>query len=88
MHLGSRLNENQGTSKACNNVSRQAGCIARHLSPLNTACTVLFLENNPGTFDMDGQRCPGNSYADLAKYSINRYSVSYQNCSPESSYRR
>lgn len=38
--------------------------------------------------DMDGQRCPGNSCADLAKYNINRYSVAYQNCSPESLYRR
>lgn len=58
MHLGSRLNENQGTSKACNNVSRQVGCIARHLSHLNAARTVLFLENNLGTFDTNGQRCP------------------------------
>lgn len=64
MHLGSRLNENQGTRRACNNVSRQTACIARHLSPLNVVGTVLFLENNPGTFDMGGQRCPGNSYAD------------------------
>lgn len=72
MHFRSRLNENQGTSKACNNVSRQASCITRQLSHLNVACTVHFLENNQGAFDRDWERYPGNSYADLAQYSINR----------------
>lgn len=66
MHFGSRLNENQGTSKPCNNVSRQACHITRQLSHLTVDHAVLFLENNPGTFDMDGQRCPGYRFADLA----------------------
>lgn len=65
MHFRSRLNENQGTSKACNNVSRQASCIAKQRSHLNVACTAL-LKIIRQHLTSRAERYPGNIYADLA----------------------
>lgn len=56
MHFRCRLNENQETSKACNNVSRQDSCIPRQLSHLNVTCTVHFLENNQVAFDKERKK--------------------------------
>lgn len=42
MHLGGRLNENQGTNKACNNVLWQAGYkTGQTVLHLSTACSIF-----------------------------------------------
>lgn len=53
MHLGSRLNENQGTNKACNNVFWQADYkTGQTLLYLLMAYHVFFPERNKSEIDM------------------------------------